>query len=194
MNICLFGAASNRTKENYIRKVEELGKILAKRGHNMVYGAGGAGLMGAAARGFKAGGGKVTGVLPAFFLHEVEATLFPDCDEMIYTETMAERKAIMEEKADAFLTVPGGIGTLEEFLEVLTLRQLDRHDKALVLFNVNGYFDELKAMLDRAVEEGFLKARCLDYLLITEDAEEAASYLEAGDPEHSGSDGGIGRI
>ena len=174
--------------------MEELGKILAKRGHNMVYGAGGAGLMGAAARGFKAGGGKVTGVLPAFFLHEVEATLFPDCDEMIYTETMAERKAIMEEKADAFLTVPGGIGTLEEFLEVLTLRQLDRHDKALVLFNVNGYFDELKAMLDRAVEEGFLKARCLDYLLITEDAEEAASYLEAGDPEHSGPDGGIGRI
>ena len=182
MKICLFGASSSITGESYIKKVEELGEVLAKRGHELIFGAGGAGLMGAAARGFKAGGGKVTGIVPSFFLSEVQATLFADCDETIYTKTMAERKTLMEDKADAFITVPGGIGTMEEFFETLTLKQLGRHAKAIVIYNVNGYFDKLIEMLETSVEEGFLNKYCLRFVEITDDPEEAAMYLEHYDP------------
>ena len=182
MNICLFGASSRITGESYIKKVEELGEVLAKRGHALIFGAGGAGLMGAAARGFKTGGGAVTGIVPSFFLGEVQATLFSDCDETIYTRTMAERKTLMEDKADAFITVPGGIGTMEEFFEVLTLKQLGRHSKAMVLYNVNGYFDKLIEMLETAVKEDFLHEYVLRFLKVTDDPEEAAQYLEHYDP------------
>ena len=182
MKICLFGASSNITGESYIKKVEELGELLARRGHELIFGAGGEGLMGAAARGFKAGGGRVTGIVPTFFTNEVKAHLFQDCDETIFTKTMAERKTLMEDKADAFITVPGGIGTLEEFFEVLTLKQLGRHAKAIVIYNVNGYFDKLVEMLQTSVEERFLNKYVLRFLEITDDPEEAAQYLEHYDP------------
>ncbi|MBO4290213.1 MAG: TIGR00730 family Rossman fold protein [Lachnospiraceae bacterium] len=182
MKICLFGASSSITGESYIKKVEELGELLAKRGHELIFGAGANGLMGAAARGFKAGGGRLTGIVPSFFTSEVPAVLFQDCDEIIYTKTMAERKSLMEDKADAFITVPGGIGTMEEFFEVLTLKQLGRHAKAIVIYNVNGYFDKLIDMLHTSVEEGFLNKYCLRFLEITDDPEEAALYLEHYDP------------
>lgn len=182
MNICIFGASSSITGEDYIRAVEALGTELANRGHALIFGAGGNGLMGAAARGFKAGGGKVTGIVPDFFLNEVQAVLFQDCDEMIYTKTMAERKTMMEDRADAFITVPGGIGTMEEFFETLTLKQLGRHRKAIIIYNVNGYFDRLVDMLDKAIDEGFLNGRCMDLVLITDSAAEAARYLETYDP------------
>ena len=182
MKVCLFGASSSITKDCYIKKVEELGEVLARRGHELVFGAGANGLMGAAARGFKAGGGRVTGIVPRFFLNEVHATLFSESDEMIYTQTMAERKTLMEDLAEAFITVPGGIGTLEEFFEVLTLKQLGRHTKAIVIYNVNGYFDRMTEMLETAVKEGFLHEYCLRFLKITDDPEEAAQYLEHYDP------------
>lgn len=181
MKICLFGASSSITKESYIKKVEELGELLAKRGHELIFGAGARGLMGAAARGFKAGGGRVTGIVPTFFTSEVPAVLF-ECDEIIYTKTMAERKTLMEDKADVFITVPGGIGTMEEFFEVLTLKQLGRHSKAIIIYNVNGYFDRLIEMMKTAVEEGFLNKYCLRFLEITDDPMEAAMYLEHYDP------------
>ena len=109
MNITLYGAASDRIDRAYIEGVEALGRAMAKRGHTMVFGAGSTGLMGAAARGMAAEGGQIIGVTP-HFMHELEP-VFAQCTEIIHTETMAERKNIMEEKADAFIIVPGGIGT-----------------------------------------------------------------------------------
>ena len=137
MNICVFGASSSIIDEKYIRDVEELGKSLAGRGHNLIYGAGASGLMGAVARGAYEKGGNIVGVVPDFFHDEdmgVDGRLYKNCTEMVITESMRERKHIMEDRADAFIIVPGGIGTFEEFFEVLTLKQLARHAKPIVLF------------------------------------------------------------
>ena len=154
MNFCLYGASSNEIDSGYINATEELGKLIGLKGHNLVYGGGASGLMGAAARGVKTGGGKIIGVAPDFF--QVDGVLFPDCTEFIYTKTMRERKQIMEEKSDAFIVTPGGIGTFDEFFEILSLRQLGRHDKPIAVFNINGYFDSMKAMIDFAISEKFI--------------------------------------
>ena len=109
MNICVFGAASSEIDQKYIEDVELMAETLAKNGHSLVFGAGGQGLMGAAARGFKKGGAKITGVIPTFFKEAQVEAIYEECDELIYTDTMRERKAIMEDNADAFVIVPGGI-------------------------------------------------------------------------------------
>ncbi len=123
MKICVFGAASAHIDKIYIDTVEELGRKMAERGHSLVFGAGGTGLMGAAARGVKSGGGYVHGVVPSFFKNDGVEQLFDACDKMTYTQTMRERKAIMEDEADAFIITPGGVGTFEELFEVVTLKQ-----------------------------------------------------------------------
>ena len=148
MNITLYGSASDRIDSAYIEGVEALGRAIAKRGHTMVFGAGSTGLMGAAARGMHAARGHIIGVTP-HFMHTLEpiSTL---CTELIATETMAERKTIMEEKADAFIITPGGLGTLDEFFQILTLKILGRHDKPIVLYNINGYWDSLLGVIGAA--------------------------------------------
>ncbi len=159
MYICLYGASSTEIARDYIDATEELGELLAREGHGLVYGAGGAGLMGAAARGMKRGGGTVVGVVPSFL--KVDGVLFDGCDEMIITDTMRQRKQIMEERADAFIVTPGGIGTYEEFFEIYTLKQLGQLHKPIVIFNINGYFDEMLAMLRRSVDERFMREASL---------------------------------
>ena len=119
MFVCLYGASSNQISSEYICLTETLGSMLADAGYSLVYGAGGAGLMGAAARGFKKKNGYVIGVVPRFL--QVDGILYPHCDEIIFTETMRQRKQTMKEKADAFIVTPGGIGTFEEFFEIYTL-------------------------------------------------------------------------
>ena len=121
MRICLYGAASPTIDPAYIQATEEFGRELAQRGHSLVFGGGGQGLMGAAARGFHEGGGHILGIIPRFFAEDdIEATSCL-CDRVIETDTMRQRKQLMEENADAILMVPGGIGTYEEFFEILTL-------------------------------------------------------------------------
>ena len=104
--------------------------------------------MGAAVKGVQAKGGYSLGVAPHFF--DKPGILHDSCNEFIFTDTMRQRKQIMEERSDAFITVPGGIGTFEEFFEILTLRQLNRHHKPIAVFNINGYYDHLTAMIDHA--------------------------------------------
>lgn len=177
MNICVFGAASSEIDKKYIDDVEMMAEELAKAGHNLVFGAGGQGLMGAAARGFKKGGAKITGVIPTFFKEaEVEA-IYEECDELIYTDTMRERKAIMEDNADAFVIVPGGIGTFEELFEVLTLKQLGRHNKPIAIFNCNGYYDKMEAMLNTSIEEGFVRHTCREIYSYVENTDELIKYI-----------------
>ena len=176
MKICLYGASSPDIANSYIESVEALGCEMARRGHSMIYGGGANGLMGAAARGMKSLGGKITGVAPEFFNHP--GILYEHCDAFIFTETMAERKQIMEDMADAFLVVPGGIGTYEEFFQVLTLKQLNRLNKPIGLFNVNGYFDSLSALLQKTVDEGFMRSACLDICGIFRDPCALLTYIE----------------
>ena len=176
MNICVYGASSVKTSETYIRNTEILGEKLAQRGHSLVYGAGANGLMGAIARGFTCGGGNITGVVPDFF--KVDGVLYDKCTEFISTKTMRERKRIMEERADAFIVTPGGIGTFDEFFEILTLKQLGRHNKVIAVYNIDGYYDELNNMMKKAVDENLLSEKSLALYEMFSQSDELIDYIE----------------
>lgn len=176
MKICVFGASSRDLKQEYYDEAYELGAILAQRGHTIVFGGGTSGLMGAAARGAKSRGGRLIGVAPKFF--DEPGVLYEDCDEMLFTETMSERKKAMEDMSDAFVILPGGIGTFEEFFEALTLKQLGRHAKAMAVLNTLGYYDAMEAMLERAVSEEFLTPDGRALYAVFTDPAALASYVE----------------
>ena len=178
MKICVFGAASAHIDDNYIKAVERLGKSLALRGHSLVFGAGGTGLMGAAARGFKAGGGHIHGVIPNFFREECVEVIYDGCDKITYTKTMAERKSVMEDLADAFIITPGGIGTFEEFFEVLTLKQLGRHGKAMAVFNIDGYYDDLEKFMQTVADKKFITFKCSQMYQCFTDECKMIDYIE----------------
>lgn len=178
MNICVFGAASAKIEEKYVKATEGLCFSLAKCGHDLVYGAGATGLMGAAARGFKRGGGKVHGVIPEFFREESIEQIYTDCDELTFTQTMSERKRTMEDIADAFIVVPGGVGTFEEFFEVLTLKQLGRHKKAIAVYSIDGYYDGLELFLKEASERRFILFECDAMYSVFNDGEDVKRYIQ----------------
>lgn len=176
MNICVYGASSNAIHPDYLAAGEDLGRKMAKAGHSLVFGGGAQGMMGAVARGMTAVGGEITGVAPSFF--NVDGVLYEKCTKFIYTETMRQRKQLMEDHADAFIMTAGGIGTFEEFFEILTLKQLGRHNKPIAILNTKGYYDSMAHMLDTAVEQNFMKAACLQLYGIFEKPEEVIAYLE----------------
>lgn len=182
MRICLYGAASFSIDNKYIEKVEELGLQMTKRGHSLVFGGGANGLMGAAARGVKKGNGYILGVIPTFFDDEKIEGVYTECDKLIETKTMRERKQIMEDNADAFIVTPGGVGTFEEFFEILTSKQLCRHNKPIVLYNIDDYYSELAVMMKTAVEKKFIRRDCLNLYKVTDNLEELFSYLEGPQP------------
>lgn len=183
MKICIFGAASAHIDEIYIKKVEDLAQKLAKRGHSLVFGAGATGLMGAAARGFKKGNGYIHGVIPEFFREENVEVIYDGCDKITYTENMSERKRIMEDDCDAFIITPGGIGTFEEFFEVLTLKQLGRHKKAIAVFNIEKYYDSLESFMQQVYERKFINFKCYEMYSYFDTAEEIIDYLESYKPD-----------
>ena len=176
MKICVYGASSNKIDKRYIQQTEELGLKMAKRGHELIYGAGDNGLMGAVARGMTKGGGKITGVVPSFF--NVDGVLYQKCDEMIYTETMRIRKQIMEDSSDAFVMAPGGLGTFDEFFEIMTLKQLARHSKPIAVLNILGYYDKLFQFLEHATEEGFVRKDYVEMLKIFDNPDALLDYVE----------------
>ncbi len=176
MNITLYGAASDRIDKKYVKAVEAFGMEMAKRGHTMVFGAGSSGLMGAAARGMYQGGGSIVGVTP-HFMHTFEP-ISEFCTELIATETMAERKSVMENKADAFVIVPGGVGTFDEFYQILTLRVLHRHEKPIVLYNIDGFWNSTLCVIREGVEKGFIREEALKDFVLLDTPEEIFNYLE----------------
>lgn len=184
MKICVYGAASPKIDKEYVEKVEALGEEMVNRGHSLVFGGGDNGLMGAAARGVFAKGGYIEGVIPSFFENESIEAVFPNCDKVYETQTMRERKQMMEDLSDAFIIVPGGIGTFEEFFEIMTLRQLCRHNKPIALYNIKGYYNELNAMMQAAVEKGFVRSAVEDLYLTTDDLGELFTFLETPQPEN----------
>lgn len=176
MNICMYGASSTDLDKIYYDAAEHLGRRIAARGHGLVFGGGAQGLMGATARGLAAGGGLIKGIAPRFF--DKPGILYKECSEFIFTDTMRERKELMENLSDAFIMAPGGIGTYEEFFEVLTLKQLGQLNKPIAVFNVNGYYELLLRLLEDTVSKGFMKASCLDIFGIFDDADEMLDYIE----------------
>lgn len=176
MNICVYGASSNKIDISFMQSAENLGEKLAARGHALVFGGGTNGLMGAVARGFSKKDGKIIGIAPSFF--NVDGVLYDKCDEFIYPDTMRKRKELMEQKSDAFIMTPGGVGTFDEFFEILTLKQLGLHSKPIAIFNINGYFNNLIVTLNSAVETKFMDSRTTDLCPVFEDADELITYLE----------------
>ena len=179
MKICVYGAASSTIDKEYITKVEQMGREMVARGHSLVFGGGGNGLMGAAARGVREAGGHILGVIPKFFDDEKVEAVYEFCDELIEPDTMRERKQIMEDNADAFIIVPGGIGTFEEFFEILTLKQLCRHNKPIAVYNLRGYYNEIMLALKAATEKNFLREDCNQLFFVSDDLQDVFAYVEA---------------
>lgn len=158
--LCVYCASSDRIDPKYAAAAEQLGRELVARGWGLVYGGGKTGLMGAVARGTKAAGGRVVGVIPEFM--KARELAFDEADELVTVITLRERKLLMEARADAFVTLPGGWGTLEEVMEILTLRQLDVVKKPCVFYNQDGFYDDLIRLFERMLAEKFFKPSNMD--------------------------------
>ena len=183
MKICVYGAASSEIDRSFIEAGEELGRKMAERGHGLVFGGGRNGMMGASARGVAEKGGEIIGISPWFFEENNAEISFQNCTEFIHTETMRERKKLLDESSDAFIISPGGIGTFDEFFEILTLKQLGRHNKAIVIFNINGYFDSMLDMMQVSVDKKFITNDCRELYKVTNTIEETLDYIENYDPK-----------
>ncbi|WP_457652281.1 LOG family protein [Rhodocaloribacter sp.] len=157
-HVGVYCASSNHIDEKYFAVASETGRLLAERGHTLVYGGGNVGLMGTVARAVHEHGGEVFGVIPDA-LRQIEGVAYEVADELIITETMQERKRLMFTRAEAFLVLPGGFGTLEEFMEVLTLRQLGYHHKPIALVNTDGFYAPLLDLFEHYYRTGFARAR-----------------------------------
>ena len=179
MNLCVYGAASDAIDPAYLDGARALGRAMADRGHRLIFGAGNTGIMGALARGVRDGNGEMTGIAPRFF--HTPGVLFEDCTELILTETMRERKQRMEDLSEGIIMAPGGIGTLDEFFEILTLKQLGRHKMPIGILNCRGYFDPLIAMLKNAVDEGFLEETGLELFRVFPEPQGLLDYMEGKD-------------
>ncbi|MBE6499325.1 MAG: TIGR00730 family Rossman fold protein [Methanobrevibacter thaueri] len=154
MNICLYGSGSRKISEIYINETYKLGCELAKRNHILVFGGGNTGIMGACAKGVHDNNGASIGIAPKW-ISEFEP-LCEKCSEFIYVDSMNMRKEKFLEKSDAFIISPGGIGTLDEFFEVLTLKKLKQHNKPIIIFNINHFYDTMLKMINEMDEQGFL--------------------------------------
>jgi uncharacterized protein (TIGR00730 family) len=175
--ICVFCGSSSGTREVYKQAAQAVGQLLCQRGIELVYGGGHVGLMGVVADACLNAGGRVIGVIPqALADKEVAHT---GLTELRIVRSMHERKAVMADLSDAFVSLPGGFGTWEEFFEVLTWAQLGIHRKACGVLNVNGYYDPLIEMADRALSEGFLREGHRDLLLSDADPERLLDRLSS---------------
>lgn len=183
MKITVYGAASSLIDKSYIEKGEELGRKMVEHGHGLVFGGGANGMMGAVAKGVYEKKGYILGVVPEFFKEAGSEVSFKNCTEYKYTDTMRERKREMEENGEAFIITPGGIGTLDEFFEILTLKQLGRHNKAIVIYNMNGFYDELDNMMTTSIKEQFITDDCKELYQVFDEADQVLEYIENYDPE-----------
>lgn len=178
--LCVYCASSDRLDPKYPTVAESFGREMVARGWGLVYGGGKTGLMGAVARGVKGAGGRVVGVIPEFMKSRELA--FDEADEIVTVLTMRERKMLMETRADAFVTLPGGWGTLEEIMEILTLRQLDVLRKPCVFLNQDGFYDDLLRFFQRMVDERFNKPSNLELFSVGRTVDEVFDLLESRRP------------
>ncbi len=175
-SICVYSSSSAVIDQAYFDVASDLGREIGKRGYALVFGGGNFGLMGAMARAVHEVEGKVVGVVPEFMMpHKVA---YEQSDELIIARDMRHRKAIMDKRANAFVALPGGFGTLEELLEILTLKQLNQHNKPLVILNTLGYYDNLIALFEQMYKQKFAKELCRDYYHVAKDAKDTCDYIE----------------
>ncbi len=175
-SIAVFCASASGTSPVYLETASELGRSIAERNYGLVYGGATVGTMGALADAALAAGGKVIGVIPGVII-DLEIA-HNGLTELHIVGTMHARKALMAERADAFIALPGGYGTLDEFIEILTWAQLRIHAKPCVMVNVGGYYDPLLVFFDRAVEDGLIKPENRSLIQVARNAFEALEMVE----------------
>ncbi|MCX7749258.1 MAG: TIGR00730 family Rossman fold protein [Clostridia bacterium] len=175
--ICVYSSSSNAIDTVYFEAAEALGREIAIRKDTFLFGGGLTGLMGACAKSVHRHGGKVIGVIPKAL--NVKGIVYDTCDELIVTEGMRERKGMMDSRSDVFIALPGGYGTLEEILEIITLKQLRYHDKPIVMLNIQGFYDKLLEQFEHIIGEKFAKKECKEIYYVAKDVEEALSYIDA---------------
>jgi uncharacterized protein (TIGR00730 family) len=174
--ICVFCASADGASPAYLATARDLGRRIAERGHGLLYGGATVGAMGAVADGALAVGGEVVGVIPDVIMDREIG--HHGLTELHVVRTMHERKALLASKTDAFVALPGGYGTLDEFIEILTWAQLRIHSKPCVLVNLGGYYDKFLEFFDHAVGEGFIRAENRGLILVAKDAAEAVAIIE----------------
>ena len=182
--VTVFCGSSSAVDRKYFAAAEELGEKLARRGWRLVYGGGGVGLMGALSRAVLGHGGQVTGVIPKGLLDLGVGER--DVSELVVTEGLRDRKAIMDARGDAFIALPGGLGTLEEILEVLTLKQLGYHAKPVTVLDLDGFYDPLWTQIQRGIDLGFIKPEFLDLWYPAPDVDALLRYLDGYEPHRYG--------
>jgi uncharacterized protein (TIGR00730 family) len=178
--VCVYCGSGPGANPAFVDAARRLGRILAENSVGLVYGGGSLGLMGALAKSVLDHGGRVTGIIPEFLTDREKALL--QAQEIIVTRDMHERKRIMFERADAFVALPGGIGTLEELVEQMTWAQLGRHKKPIMIANVAGFWDPLCALLDHMENLAFIRPELTINLLVAEGVEEILPRLKAAAP------------
>ena len=177
MNVCVFSSSSNAIPEIYFEEARKLGQLIGASGWNLIYGGANVGLMHACAEAARESGAKTVGIIPE--LIHAHRLSNPNDHEQIITPNMRERKYLMRKRSDLFIALPGGFGTLEEILEVITLKQLNYHNKAIVFINTDGYYDMLLLQFDRAYRETFAKENYRSMYPGASTAEEAMDYLRS---------------
>jgi uncharacterized protein (TIGR00730 family) len=174
--ICVYCSSSDKLDAKYYEGAQRFGRQLVARGWGLVYGGGNRGAMGVMGRAVKEAGGRVIGIIPEFMKSRELA--LDDADELVTVGTMRERKQLMEERADAFVTLPGGIGTLEEFVEVMTLRYLNLVHKPMILVNQDGFYDDLLRFFERMTRERFKSPGLHDLFTVVATVDEVWQHLE----------------
>ena len=179
-SVTVYCSSSAAVARHYFDAAEQAGSAIAANHWNLVYGGNLVGLMKALADACRGAGGKVIGITPQLMvdkgIHDAHA------DELLITQSMRERKAIMEERADAFLTLPGGLGTFEEIFEIIVGKQLRYHDKPIALLNVAGYFDPLLAMIEHGIENHFIKPAARGLYFVASSVDDAVEYFKSYQP------------
>lgn len=176
LNICVYCSASDNILPEYFTLAADLGRAIAARGDTLVYGGASVGLMGEIARNVQKDGGKVVGIIPQSLVDQEIA--YSPADELIVTRSFRERKAAMEERADAFVALPGGLGTLEELFEILNLRQLRLLDKPLVLLNFNGFYDPLARLIEHMEQANFVRVSLNSLCYFSLDVPDTFAYID----------------
>ncbi|CAN5346356.1 TIGR00730 family Rossman fold protein [soil metagenome] len=183
--VCVYCGSSNAADPAFLQAAFEIGADFARAGLTLIYGGGGVGLMGATARSAHEAGGKVLGIIPEFLRGREQP--FDDVETVVVT-SMHERKMLMFERSDAFVVLPGGIGTLEEIIELLSWRRLDLHRKPIVFHNPGGFWDPLFALLQHTIDQGLTPPALVDYWRVAEKASDITPTLLAWSAENGQTD------
>lgn len=174
-SICVYCASSLGSNPKFAEVAYEVGKVLAEYKIDVIYGGAKVGLMGKVAQGAQENGGKIIGIIPQFL--KTKEVVHESLNELITVETMHERKALMQEKSEGFIALPGGFGTMEELFEILTWAQLSLHKKPIGILNIDGFYDPLIRLIETMLENGVLKPDHLKLILVSDTIEDLLSQM-----------------